>query len=76
MLSDSFLKRLRGKGPLYKTAWAAGLTPNQVYKITSGIDRPQPGDRRIQVLLEYLGITEEEAFDKAPKQEGRSPDLS
>ena len=48
---------------LHKVAWDAGLTPNQLYKITSGIDRPSPDDPRILKLAIYLGLTIEECFE-------------
>ena len=64
MLSNKFLSFLREKGPIYKAAWGAGLTPNQVYKITAGIDRPGPDDPRVLALCRFLGLSIEEAFQR------------
>ena len=64
MLSQKFFFELKQHGkPYHQLAWEAGLTPNQVYKITSGIDRPKRNDRRIAALCEYLGISVCEAFE-------------
>lgn len=67
MLSEMFLKALRNTGkPLHKTAWAAGITPSAMYRLTSGIDHPKPGDKRIKKLCAYLGMSEDEAYVSPP----------
>jgi hypothetical protein len=68
MLSSKFISALRNTGePLHKVAWAAGITPGALYKITSGIDRPKRGDKRITKLCEYLGLDETDAYEDSPK---------
>ena len=63
MLSERFFNALKVKGkPYHEIAWEAGLTPNQLYKITSGVDRPQTSDPRILKLCEYLGLTPSDVF--------------
>ncbi len=63
MLTKSFLAKIRSAGlPLHKLAWEVGITPNQLYKITSGIDRPGPEDRRIAKLCEYFKLPVSEVF--------------
>ncbi len=57
MLSKAFLEALRNTGkPIHKIAWEAGLTPNQVYKITAGIDRPSRDDPRVEALCAFLNL--------------------
>ena len=64
MLSQRFFEVLRGfKKPFHQIAWQAGITPNQLYKITSGIDRPGKDDLRIIKLCNYLGLKVDDAFD-------------
>lgn len=64
MLSKEFLRALtQSEVPLHKIAWQAGLTPNQVYRITCGIERPGPGSKKVEALCRYLGFDIEEAFD-------------
>lgn len=63
MLSEKFLNALRDTGkPIHKIAWAAGVTPGMVYKLTAGIDRPKLGDKRVKKLCAYLGLSEDEAY--------------
>jgi transcriptional regulator with XRE-family HTH domain len=63
MLSKRFFQKLKDSGkPLHELAWACGLSPNRLYKITSGIDRPGPNDPRVKALCDYIGMTIEEAF--------------
>ena len=63
MLSEYFFKALKDVGkPYYWIAWEAGLTPNQLYKITSRIDRPDSNDPRVIALCKYLGISIDDAF--------------
>lgn len=68
VLSQVFFQRLRDVGkPLYHIAWECGLSPNRVYKITSGVDRPKPDDPRIKSLCKYLNISIDEAFEPEDK---------
>ena len=63
MLSDKFFQALRETGkPYHQVAWESGLKPYQIYKITAGIDRPEPNDSRIVALCKYLDIPIHEAF--------------
>lgn len=69
MLSSKFFRALKEKGiPLHEIAWGCGLTPNRVYRITSGIDRPGPDDPRIKALCDYLSINIDEAFESEPSE--------
>lgn len=68
MLSSTFKEALKKSGkPYYQLAWEAGITPNQVYKITSGVDRPNPGDPRIEKMAKFLGLKPEECFESVSK---------
>jgi len=63
-LSEKFFGALAGSGKkYYRIAWEAGLKPNQLYKITSGIDHPDREDPRIQKLCAFLGLSIDDAFD-------------
>ena len=62
MLSQKFFDRLAANRPYHRLAWRAGLTPNQLYKITSGIDRPDKFDPRIPKLARVLGMVLKECF--------------
>jgi hypothetical protein len=65
MLSAKFFQRLEKAGkPYYQIAWDAGLTPNQLYKFTSGIERPKPGDKRVAKVATVLGLKPEECFEE------------
>lgn len=65
MLSKIFVETLKEKGrPYYRLAWSAGLTPNQLYKFTSGIDRPKPGDQRVIKVATVLGLKPEDCFEE------------
>ncbi len=66
-LSNEFFERLKRIGkPYHQIAWESNITPNQLYKITSRIDRPDPNDPRVIALCQYLGMSIEDAFkDKA-----------
>jgi len=64
MLSKKFFDALKSQNlPYHKIAWQSGLSPNQLYKITAGIDRPNPNDPRIIALCEYLKMPIFEAFE-------------
>jgi hypothetical protein len=64
MISKNFLNALKNSGkPYHKIAWEAGITPNQLYKITAGIDRPGPDAPRMKALCDYLGLSIEDAFE-------------
>lgn len=63
-LSRKFLDSLKNTGkPYHKLAWEVGLTPGQLYRITSGIDHPGREDPRIRKLCAYLGLSIDDAFD-------------
>ena len=66
MVSKKFMEALIGVKesgkPLHQIAWEAGVTPGMLYKISAGIDRPKPGDKRIKKLCAYLGLSEDEAY--------------
>ncbi len=66
MVSKKFIEALisakeSGK-PLHQIAWDAGVSPGMLYKISAGIDRPKPGDKRVKKLCVYLGLSEDEAY--------------
>ena len=64
MLTPEFYEALKNVGqPYHKIAWGSGLTPNQVYKITAGIDRPGKDDKRLKALCQYLNLPIEAAFE-------------
>lgn len=64
MLSKKFFQALKEIGkPYHKIAWEAGITPNQLYKITAGVDRPSFNDPRIVKLCAYLNIPFADAFN-------------
>lgn len=64
MLNKKFLQALKDSGkPLHQIAWKAGLTPNQVYRISCGIERPQPGSHKVEALCKYLGFPLDDAFE-------------
>lgn len=63
MLSKTFLERIERHRPFHKLAWASGLSPNQLYKITAGIDRPGPDDPRIKRLAEHFGMNLADCFE-------------
>lgn len=63
MLSKAFKEALKNSGkPYYQLAWEAGLTPNQLYKLTAGIDRPGPDDPRVNRIAKLLGLRIEDCF--------------
>ena len=70
MLSEKFFNHLAAHRPYYKLAWRAGLSPNQLYKITSGVDRPDRFDPRIPKLACALGMRLDECFIKVPEEKG------
>lgn len=72
MLSPKFFKELKTAGePFHQIAWKAGLKPAQLYRITSGIDRPEfkDFDKRVVALCNYLGLNLNEAFECDNDQE-------
>ncbi len=65
VLSNEFFERLerqRRVKPYHQIAWESNITPNQLYKITSKIDRPNPNDPRVIALCKYLGMSIDDAF--------------
>jgi hypothetical protein len=63
VLSDEFFECLKSLGkPYHQIAWESNITPNQLYKITSRIDRPDPNDPRVIALCKYLGISVTDAY--------------
>ncbi len=70
MLNPKFINELKESGvPLHRLAWESGLTPSQVYRITCGIERPEPGCRKVEALCRHLKMDPEEAF-VTNRQEG------
>ncbi len=63
ILSKAFLRKMDENRPFHKLAWASGLSPNQLYRITAGIDRPDRDDPRIAKLATYLGMTIDDCFE-------------
>jgi len=64
MLSKRFFEALKATDkPYHQIAWEAGLSPNQLYKITSGVDRPGPGDPRVIAICKYLDFPVDEVWD-------------
>jgi hypothetical protein len=64
MLSTKFFKALKATGKkIHDVAWEAGVSAGQMYKFTAGIDRPKPGDPRIERLCKIIGLDPDEAFD-------------
>jgi hypothetical protein len=65
MVSQKFLRCIRTTGkPIYQLAHQAGVRPGCLYKITSGIDRPKFGDKRVVKVGGVLGLEPSECFDK------------
>ena len=65
MLSQKFFKKLKATGkPYHQLAWEAGISPNQLYKITAKVDRPKSDDPRVQALCKYLNLPISEAYEK------------
>jgi hypothetical protein len=63
-LSEKFIQALRAtQKPYHRIAWESGIKPNQLYKLTSGIDRPKVNDPRIIALCNYLGLPLDEALE-------------
>ena len=63
-LSKKLIQALEAtQKPYHKIAWESGLTPNQLYKLTAGIDRPKVNDPRIIALCTYLGLPLNEALE-------------
>jgi len=78
MLSKKFMEALHdakeaGK-PFHQIAWDAGVSPGMLYKISAGIDRPKPGDKRVRKLCAYLGLNEDEAY--ADEQETKKAGIA
>jgi hypothetical protein len=64
MLSKAFLQRIkRADKPIHQIAWDCGLTPNRLYRITAGVDRPGPNDPRVIKLCQYFNMPICEAFE-------------
>jgi len=64
MLTEAFFDSLKAKGKsLHEIAWESGITPNQIYRITSGIDRPKRNDQRVIKLCAYLNLPIDDAFE-------------
>jgi len=70
MLSKALLKKIDAHRPFHKLAWASGLSPSQLYRITAGIDRPDRDDPRIAKLATYLGMPIDECFEEQEGQKG------
>ena len=64
MISKKLIEAIQETGkPFHKVAWEAGITPNQLYKLTAGVDRPGRDDSRIKALCEYLNFPLENAIE-------------
>ena len=50
--------------PAYRLAQLAGINPNELYKLMSGISQVKPGDPRIIAVGKILGIREEDCFEE------------
>ena len=69
MVSQKFLQSIRTSGiPIYKIAYEAGLRPGNLYKITSGIDIPTAGDKRVISVGHVLGLQPEDCFGEEVKR--------
>jgi len=65
MLNKKFLQALKeSEKPLHQIAWESGLTPNQVYRISCGIERPHRGCPKVEALCRHLGFPLEDAFQE------------
>lgn len=50
--------------PSYKIAHKAGINPTTLSKLVCGIVKVKPGDPRVLMVGEVLGIKPEECFEK------------
>ncbi len=68
MLSAKFFEALEATGKKkHDVAWEAGINPSILYKFTAGIDRPKPGDPRIEKLCKQIGLNPDEAYEQETK---------
>ncbi len=64
MISQKFQQALKlSEKPAYQLAWAVGLHPNTLSKITTGYLRAKPGDERLIKIGQMLGLTPVEVFE-------------
>jgi hypothetical protein len=50
--------------PAYRLAQMAGINPNELYKLMSGISPPKPNDKRIVKVGKLLGLSPDECFQE------------
>ncbi len=50
--------------PAYRLAQMAGINPNELYKLMSGISQVKYGDPRIVAVGKILGLTAEDCFQQ------------
>lgn len=68
-VSKKFIIRLKlDQLPAYQLAQKAGLNPNTLYKITSGIVPIQDKDPRVIAVGHLLNLQAEECFEEEPTQ--------
>ena len=48
--------------PAYRLAQLAGINPNDLYKLMSGISQPKPNDQRVIKVGEVVGLSPSECF--------------
>jgi hypothetical protein len=54
--------------PAYRLAQLAGINPNDLYKLMSGISQPKPNDTRILKVGKLLGLGPDGCFqEEVPK---------
>ena len=49
--------------PAYRLAQLAGINPNDLYKLMSGISQPKSNDQRIVKVGKLLGLSPKECFE-------------
>ena len=65
MLSTKFIEAVKSTGmKIHDVAWASGVSASQLYRFTAGIDRPKPGDPRIERICKYIGLKPGDAYEQ------------
>lgn len=57
-----------GREPMYRVAQRAGINPNILSKLMSGIECPKPNDPRIVAVGRLLGLSPEECLDEVSSE--------
>jgi transcriptional regulator with XRE-family HTH domain len=71
-VSREFKARLKlADQPAYKIANRAGVNPTTLSKLINGIELVKPGDERIILVAEVLGLSATEAFEVVPQEAAR-----